>query len=97
MLIRRTGARPARGFTLIELAITVSVLGFLIMMGLPAMTEWLQNLQIRTAADVALQGLQTARAEAVQRNVPVRFQYVTTLESDCTYAAAGPPPVAVRV
>lgn len=90
MLIRRPRRRSRRGFTLIELAITVSVLGFLIMMGLPAMTEWLQNLQIRTAADVALQGLQTTRAEAVQRNSPVRFQFVTTLDSGCILSAAGP-------
>ena len=90
MLIRRARSRRAGGFTLIELAITVSVLGFLIMMGLPAMTEWLQNTQIRTAADVAVQGLQTARAEAVQRNSPVRFQYVDTLDAACAYSAAGP-------
>jgi type IV fimbrial biogenesis protein FimT len=43
------------------------------MMGVPSFQSWIQNTQIRTAAESVMNGLQIARAEAVRRNVNVRF------------------------
>jgi type IV fimbrial biogenesis protein FimT len=62
-----------RGVTLVELIIAIAVLAALLAMGVPAFTEWIQNTQCRTAAESILNGLQTARAEAVRRNTVVRF------------------------
>lgn len=62
-----------RGFTLIELGITVTVLGLLITLALPTFTAWINNTKIRTGTEAMLNGLQIARAEAVRRNVTVQF------------------------
>jgi len=74
----------ARGFTIVEVMITLTVLGVLIALGAPSAIEWLQNQQIRAAAEAALNGLQAARTEAVRANLPVRFQFVTDLTSACS-------------
>jgi type IV fimbrial biogenesis protein FimT len=61
------------GFSLIELLITITLVGILAVMGAPAFTNWIQSSQIRTAAESISDGLQLARAEAVRRNTAVRF------------------------
>ena len=78
---------PQNGFTLIELMISLAVLGVLISLGAPGFVEWLQNQQIRAAAEATLNGLQVARGEAVRSNTPVRFQLVSDLTSDCVLAS----------
>jgi type IV fimbrial biogenesis protein FimT len=61
------------GFTLIELLITIAVLGLMLTLGVPAFRVWMQNTQVRNAADAILNGLQLARSEAVRRNLNVEF------------------------
>jgi type IV fimbrial biogenesis protein FimT len=81
--------RVSLGFSLIELMITLAVLGMMFMIALPNMGTWLQNTQIRTSADAMQAGLQLARAEALKRNTTVRFQLVDTLTSACAQSATG--------
>ncbi|HKW36487.1 MAG TPA: GspH/FimT family pseudopilin [Burkholderiales bacterium] len=76
--------RDQHGFTIIEVMISLVVLGVLIGLGAPGFIEWLQNQQIRAAAEATLNGLQVARSEAVRSNLPVRFQFVTDMTSNCT-------------
>jgi type IV fimbrial biogenesis protein FimT len=78
-----------RGFSLIELMIGLTIIGVLMMLGLPSISEWLANSQIRTSSETTLNGLQLARAEAVRRNVSVRFQLVTTLTNTCALSTSG--------
>lgn len=61
-----------RGFTIIEILVTLTVLGLLIMMALPSFSEALQNQQLRAASEALLNGMQVARGEAVKRNLPVQ-------------------------
>jgi len=75
------------GFSLIELMITLVVLGLLITLGAPSISEWLQNQQIRAAAEATLNGLQVARSEAVARNTSVSFQFISDLSSTCLPAS----------
>lgn len=63
----------ASGFTLIELMITIALLGVLLGMGVPALRDWITNTQINTAAEAINNGLQLARSEAVRRNTNVHF------------------------
>jgi type IV fimbrial biogenesis protein FimT len=42
------------------------------MLGLPSFGTWLQNQQLRAASEGLLNGLQTARAEAIRRNLLVQ-------------------------
>lgn len=69
MLIRRHSA----GMTLVEVLIALAIAALLMVMGAPSFTLWMQNTQVRNAAESIQNGLQIARAEAVRRNVPVRF------------------------
>ena len=60
------------GFNLIEVLVTLTVLGVLIALGAPSLAEFLQNQQIRAAAEAMVNGLQVARGEAIRRNLAVQ-------------------------
>jgi type IV fimbrial biogenesis protein FimT len=59
--------------TLIEIMMSLAVMGILMMVGMPSFNSWLANTQIRTGADGILNGIQLARGEAVRRNTNVTF------------------------
>ncbi len=61
------------GVTLIELLIGMALLAILVTMGLPSFANWIQNRQLRSAAESVQSGLQLARGEAVKRNTFVGF------------------------
>jgi type IV fimbrial biogenesis protein FimT len=63
---------PQRGFNLIEVLTTITVLGVLTALAAPSFFEFMQNAQIRTAADAMQNGLQAARGAAIARNLPVQ-------------------------
>ncbi len=83
-------AKSERGVTLIETMVSLVIFAGLLGMAAPAFSVWLQNGQIRTAAEAILNGLQLARASAVQRNSLVSFQLTSTLTSDCAVSTSGP-------
>jgi type IV fimbrial biogenesis protein FimT len=65
-----------RGFTLVEIMISIAVLALLIMVGIPSFTIFIQNSRTRAAADATLNGLQTARNEAIRRNQCMQLKVV---------------------
>lgn len=79
-----------RGFSLVELLIVVAVLGLVLMLGLPNVSAWLQNTQIRNGAEAMISGLQLARTEALRRNRLVRFNLVDNLTAGCNLGTGGP-------
>lgn len=82
--------RPhARGVTLIELIVVMSILAMLLVMGAPSFSAWILNSRIRTTAESVLAGLNMAKSEAVARNARVRFQLTSTLDNSCVLAANG--------
>jgi type IV fimbrial biogenesis protein FimT len=62
-----------RGFNLIEVMVTLTVLAVLISLGAPSFGEWLQNQQIRAATEAIVNGMQVARGEAIKRNLAVQM------------------------
>lgn len=53
--------------------IGIAILAIVVTLGMPSYTAWIQNTRIRTAAESIQNGIQLARAEAVQRNARVQF------------------------
>ena len=79
--------RLQAGVSLIELMVGLTIVAFLLFLGVPEFANFLQNTQIRNAAETTLAGLTLAKAEAVRRNAPVRFQLVSDLTSGCAISA----------
>ena len=88
-----------RGFTLIEFMIAIVILGILLVAGAPSFSGWLQNQQIRNAAESMLNGMQLARSEAVKNNSTARFVLCDTFSSwqvlEMTASAVAPAAVGV--
>jgi type IV fimbrial biogenesis protein FimT len=63
-----------RGMSLIELMITLTIVGIVILLGIPSFQQWVLNTRIRTITESIQNGLRLARAEASQRGTYVRFQ-----------------------
>jgi type IV fimbrial biogenesis protein FimT len=61
------------GFTLVELMIAVVIFAILVALAIPSYKDWIQNQQIRAAAESVLNGIQLARATAVNNNGAARF------------------------
>lgn len=62
-----------QGLSLIELMIAIVIASVLLMIGANSYSAWIQNQQVRVAADAMLNGMQMTRAEAVRRNASVRM------------------------
>lgn len=81
--------RQVAGFTLIELMVGIVVIGILLAVGAPNFKNWLQSAQIRTSAESMLNGLQIAKATAVNRNKNVLFMLTATLDATCAASVNG--------
>lgn len=76
-MLRSLSQDRVDGFSMVELLFVIMVMGVLVSLAMPSFRTWLQNIQIRTAAQSITSGLQRARAEAVTRNTLVAFTFGT--------------------
>lgn len=81
----------ARGFSLIELLVTITIVAILLVLAVPNYREWVANTRVRGAAESIQNGIRIARNEASQRGVNVRFELTSTDSSwqVCQLAASG--------
>jgi type IV fimbrial biogenesis protein FimT len=88
---RRAGAR---GLSMIELLVTVTILGLLLVAVMPSIGNWMRNTEIRNAAESIQNGLTKARAEAVKRNEVITFSLLThnsatrQLDANCALSSS---------
>jgi len=83
-----------RGFSIIEIAVVLVVIGMMLMGAMPTISEWLRNAKLRNQAEAIQSGIQQARNEAVRRNQPITFYLVSgdssnTLDDSCEVSASG--------
>ena len=71
----RLARRAAHGFTLIELMVTLTLVGLLFALGLPSFTTWIRNSQVRSVAEALQDGVRIAQTEAVRRNQAVVMSF----------------------
>ncbi len=78
-----------RGFTVIELMVTLAIAAVLLGLGIASFNTMMETSRARAVAESIMSGLRMARAEAIKRNVPIRFHLVTTLDDTCVTDNAG--------
>lgn len=80
-----------RGMSIIEIVIALAIMGIVMALVGPSAGTWIQNTQLRNAAESVLNGVQTARLEALKRNRPVSFRVAdanSTAWDVCLYDSA---------
>lgn len=83
--------RQLRGFSLIEMMITIAIVAIMLAIATPSFREWMNNARIRTAAESIQNGLRNARNEAAQRATWVRFELTSATGAEwrfCELASA---------
>ncbi|MEI8031538.1 MAG: GspH/FimT family pseudopilin [Comamonadaceae bacterium] len=76
-----------RGVTMVELAVVMAIIAILAALAVPSFSVWIQNSQIRNAAEAIQNGIALTRTEAVRRNTLIRFQLTTTVDAGCAISA----------
>src|SRR6266480_3132072 len=66
-----------KGITLIELVITLTVLGILALAAIPSVITFVQNHRLASTADQLAVMLQYARSEAIKRNTNVYVSFTS--------------------
>ena len=61
------------GFSLIELVVSLVIMGILLTLGIPQFSNYMRDTRLRAIAETFLSGIQLARTEAVRRNTRVEF------------------------
>jgi type IV fimbrial biogenesis protein FimT len=87
-------ASPAlvKGFTLLELMLTITVAGVILGLGAPSMAEFIRNSRMTSSANDVLAALHMARTEAVKRRawtVMCMSANPTATTPTCTAAGTG--------
>lgn len=83
--------RPVRGFGLIELLITVSILAILTAVTAPNLMGWVRGARTRAVADALQAGVRVAQVEAQRRSHTVVFFFTNSkvCSTDATAVADG--------
>ena len=68
-------ARRQRGFSLIELMVTLSVMVLLSLLAVPSMSQYVENSKIHGTAEVVFAAVLKARTEAIRRNATVELVF----------------------
>jgi len=73
--------KTARGHTLIELMIGLAIMGSLLAIGIPSMSNWMLSNRARSASDFYAEGLGLARRQAIVHNARSRLVLSPNLDN----------------
>jgi type IV fimbrial biogenesis protein FimT len=73
---------------LIELMIALGISALLLTLAVPSISAFLRNTEIRSTSEAIVNGLRTARSEAVRRNTAVSFNFVSAGSASWTVKRA---------
>ena len=79
--------RRESGFTLLEMAITMSVFALLVAAGVPSFKTWIFNTRVRAVADAMQNGLRLAQTESLRRSRQVVFSMTNTANPSAGFTA----------
>lgn len=71
------GASTLRGFSLIELMVTLAVMAILTLLAVPSLSTWIANSRVRSVAEAMQNALRQAQGEAIKRNRQTVFALTT--------------------
>jgi type IV fimbrial biogenesis protein FimT len=80
MLMQRH--RRSAGFTMIEMAVTMTIFAILVAVGVPTMSTWVKNNKVRTVSDSLQTGLRVAQTESLRRSRQVVFALTNSTTPD---------------
>lgn len=75
------GQGASRGFTLVELLVTISIFAFMLAIGIPNMGSWVLSNKARSASEFYVEGFSMARRQAVAHNAASRISLTPNLSS----------------
>ncbi len=67
-----------RGITMMEIMVTLAIVAIVLAVGIPSLSTWVQNNQVKSTAQSLLTGLQLARGTAVSQNTQAQFTLTGT-------------------
>lgn len=76
-----------RGFTLIELMVTLAVIIVLLVVGVPNLKSFMQSNRLTSSTNLLVISLNLARSEAVKRGAAIKTCVSNTAQSDCNNVA----------
>jgi type IV fimbrial biogenesis protein FimT len=83
--------RRAAGFSLIELMVTITLIGIMLAVGIPAFGKWTADAKVRATAESLTNALRTARANAIANNRTTMLVLTAgTPAANATPVATGP-------
>ncbi len=85
--------KPCRGITLLELLITIAIIGIIASFAVPAFDNQIKNSKLKATANQLLTAYGIARAEAISRNAQTRVTGDSSGWTVETVANPGPPVV----
>ena len=79
MSVKTTSQKArSRGFTLIELMVTVAVAAILVTIALPSFSGVMEKFRARRATETMAASMFLAKSEAIKRNTPVRVVFTSS-------------------
>lgn len=86
---RNDVSKPTKGFTLIELMVTIAVLAILLAMAAPSFAEFAERQALRGTADNIIGVIGLAKEEAAKRDRLVQVDFIKLGDGVCAGAAVG--------